>query len=154
MIPFRSRLISAIHAAATKQGLDADTRRAMQKAITGKESCADMTEHELRRVLEHISPRKTGTDTSEASNASGDVSVPVLRRPVPARDKAALVRKVYALLGEADRPVKYAEGILRHMFKDEAPDALEWAKPEQLWKLVCALEYDKRRRAKGETPAP
>ncbi|MBW7863075.1 MAG: regulatory protein GemA [Candidatus Hydrogenedens sp.] len=131
--PARSRLIAAVHAAAARAGLDGDTRRALQRNVTGKDSCADMTVTELLAVLDRIN----GKTARPARGFS--------RRPAPNHDRAALVRKVYALLG--DRPVKYAEGILRHMFGDDAPDVLEWAKPDQLWRLVCALEYDKKRRA-------
>ncbi len=146
--PLRNRLIGAIHAAATKAGMDADTRRALQRDEVGKESCSDMTDGELRCVLNRISPQKRGLNQAQRS---GDGSVPAFagsRRPTPQRDKVALVRKVYALLG--DKPVSYAEGILKHMFKDDAPDKLEWATPDQLWRVVCALEYNARRRRKDQ----
>ncbi len=143
--PLRTRLIGAIHAAATKAGIDPDTRRTLQCDETGKSSCADMTENELRRVLERISPnQRNNTDPHRHCEPSAAISRP--RRPVPQKDKAALVRKIYALLG--DRPVAYAEGILKHMFKDKAPEKLEWATPDQLWRVVCALEYNAKRRRK------
>ena len=145
----RARIIGAIHAAAAKAGIDEDTRRALQQDAVGKTSCADMSEPELRRVLERIkgkmwNPQNRGLCHGTVPGSAGP------RRPAPQRDKVSLVRKVYALLEDAGRPVSYAESILKHMLNDDAPDALEWAKPEQLWKLVCALEYDKKRRQKGK----
>jgi phage gp16-like protein len=126
MLDRRKRLIAAVHAGARRLGLDEETRRAMQARITGHRSCAEMTEQDLERVLDHL--RRAGFRR---------------RRPAPAEDRAPLVRKVYALLG--DRPVAYAEGILRHMYGKHAPHRLEWANPSQLRKVVAALEYDRRR---------
>lgn len=146
----RSRLIGAIHAAATKAGIDNDTRQALQRDCVGKASCKDMTEPELRKVLDRISPpsKRNAGPRPSLSTVNCQLSTAGTRRPTPQRDKAALVRKIYALLG--DRPVSYAEGILKHMFKDKAPDTLEWATPEQLWKVVCALQYDSKRRRKDK----
>lgn len=124
----RARLIAAVHAGARRLGLDDETRRVLQVRLTGHATCSEMTEQELERVLDHL--RRAGFRP---------------RRPQPATDRAPLVRKVYALLG--DRPVAYAEGILRHMYGEHAPHHLEWATPTQLRKVVAALEYDRRRHA-------
>ena len=43
-----------VHARAKYLGLDEDTRRAIQRRAVGKESCAEMTAAELRRVLSHM----------------------------------------------------------------------------------------------------
>jgi phage gp16-like protein len=122
----RRRLIAAVHAGARALGLDDESRRALQIRLTGHASCADMSEQELRLVLDYL--RRAGFRP---------------RRPAPAEDRAPLVRKVYALLG--DRPVAYADGILRQMYGEHAPHRLEWANPTQLRKVVAALEYDRRR---------
>jgi phage gp16-like protein len=118
----RARMIAAVHAAASRRGLDEDARRALQERLTGHASCAAMTEDELARVLDHLHGRA---------------------RPRPAEDRAPLIGKVYALLGS--RPVAYAEGILAHMYGNRAPARLEWADSEMLRKVVAALEYDRRR---------
>ena len=123
----RTRLIAAVHAGARRFGLDDETRRALQLRLTGHASCSEMTEQDLERIVDHL--RRAGFRP---------------RRPV-SEDRAPLVRKVYALLG--DRPVAYAEGILRHMYGEAAPHHLEWATPTQLRKVVAALEYDRRRHA-------
>lgn len=54
----RSRLIKAIHAAARSRGIDADSRHALQKEVTGKESLTDMTVQELARVLDRINGKE------------------------------------------------------------------------------------------------
>lgn len=118
-------MIAAVHAAAHRLGLDDEARRAMQRAVVGKESCAQMDEHELSLVLDHLRSRGGA------------------RRVRPGEDRAPLVRKIYALLGS--RPVAYAEGILRHMYGERAPHRLEWATPTQLRAVVAALTYDQKR---------
>ena len=51
----------------------------------------------------------------------------------------------------AGRPWGYAHGIAKKMFKI---DLVEWCEPNQLWRIVAALEYDRRRReAKGAEAA-
>mgnify|MGYP005841890529 FL=1 len=49
----RRVLIAQAHMAAKQLGLDDDTRRAVQAAVTGTASCADMTEAELARLIQH-----------------------------------------------------------------------------------------------------
>ena len=53
MSPERRALIGLAHKAAALAGLGDDERRAVQQAVVGKESCADMTDTELRRLLWH-----------------------------------------------------------------------------------------------------
>jgi len=50
----RSRLIGALHAAAKKQGLAEDDRRALQLRLVGKSSAADMTPAEIGKVLDAL----------------------------------------------------------------------------------------------------
>ena len=47
----RSRLIRHIHVAARNLGVSSEDRKAMQERVTGKASCADMNEAELRQVV-------------------------------------------------------------------------------------------------------
>ncbi len=49
----RRVLMGLAHKAALLAGLDDDARRAVQQAVTGKASCKDMSEAELRRLLWH-----------------------------------------------------------------------------------------------------
>lgn len=119
----RRRMVAAIHVEAARRGLDDEARRSMQQRLTGCASCAQMDEAQLARVLDHLRGRATA-----------------------GADRAALLRKVYAMLG--DRPVAYAEGILLNAFGDRAPQRLEWATPQMLRAVVAALEYDRRRHAR------
>lgn len=51
--PERRALIGLAHKAALLAGLTDDERRTVQQTVVGKESCADMTDTELRRLLWH-----------------------------------------------------------------------------------------------------
>ena len=50
----RRKLQAAVHAEAAVQGMDADTRRALQRRLTGLASTASMGEADLRAVLSHL----------------------------------------------------------------------------------------------------
>lgn len=127
----RHRELAKIHLAAKQLGFDRTTYEAMLWSIARVRSAKDLDEAGRRAVLEHLKargfkPKRKG-------------------RPAPANDRAPLIGKIDALLG--DRPRAYAEGILKHMYGDTAPGRLEWANPEQLRKVVAALNYDAKRRA-------
>lgn len=47
------RLIAQVHIAKKDLALDDDTYRHMLMTVTGKSSCADMSERQLRQVLDH-----------------------------------------------------------------------------------------------------
>lgn len=50
----RRRLIIAVRAACKRQGIDDDTRKAMQQQLIGKASMSDMSLPELGRLLDHL----------------------------------------------------------------------------------------------------
>lgn len=125
----RSRELAAIHAAARELGMDDDSYRAMLWTVARVRSAADLDDAGRRAVLDHL--RERGWRPRRR------------HRPRPAEDRAPLLRRVYALLD--DRPVSYAEAILRHMYGDSAPARLEWCTPQQLRAIVAALYYDAKR---------
>jgi phage gp16-like protein len=49
----RRALLAQAHLAAKHLGLDEDTRRAVQREITGQESCGAMSERHLHLLLDH-----------------------------------------------------------------------------------------------------
>lgn len=133
MTDARRNDLAKIHVAKKQLGLDDETYRDMLWTLARVRSAADLDDAGRKAVLEHLQARGFRPKRK--------------RGPTPAGDRAPLLRKVYALLG--DRPVAYAEGILKHMFGDAAPARLEWATPEQLRKAVAALSYDQRRHQNG-----
>lgn len=126
--------LAKIHILAKQLKLDDSTYRTVLWTIARVDSAADLDEHGRGAVIDHLQSRLPGATS------------PRIRAPM---DRVPILRKVYALLGE--RPAQYAMGILSHMYGKEAPERLEWASVPQLHKLVAALEYDRRRRAKGAT---
>ncbi|RMG56323.1 MAG: regulatory protein GemA [Gammaproteobacteria bacterium] len=129
--------LARIHLAKKQLGLDDEAYRDMLWTIARVRSAADLDDFGRRKVIEHL--RKCGATFRR----------PGRRRPKAGKDKAPLLGKVYALLG--DRPASYAEGILQRMYGKSAPARLEWASTEQLRKVVAALNYDKRRHPDGQT---
>ena len=51
----RQNHLAAIHMAQKALGMDADHATSLKLSITGKESCADMTEPQRKRYLAHLS---------------------------------------------------------------------------------------------------
>lgn len=64
-------------------------------------------------------------------------------------ERLPMMRKVAAILGDLGKTDAYADGIARRMFK---VDAWRWCGPEQLRKIVAALEYTRNKMA-GKGPA-
>lgn len=133
----RNRELGLIHAAAKLLGLDDETYRDMLANITakpgkpGKRSAADLDWRERRAVIEHLKGAGGGTAKT---------------RPAVPRERAALVRKIRALLinhPTGRLPDSYADGIAQRMF---GVDNYTWCQPEQLHKLVQALAVDTQRR--------
>lgn len=60
----------AVFAACRAQGLDDDTRRALQKRLTGKDSLAGMIPREVARVLDHLNARGAPAAYGEVAGAA------------------------------------------------------------------------------------
>lgn len=134
----RRRDMASIHIAKKQLGMDDETYRGMLWAVARVRSAADLDYTGLQRVLEHL--RRSGFKA-----ASG-------RTPDPewawvdtaSEDRRPLLRKLIMLLRSAGRGRSYAEGIAEKMFH---VDKLNFCSPDQLHKLVAALELDRRRRS-------
>ncbi|TMV09843.1 regulatory protein GemA [Ruegeria sediminis] len=79
-----------IHVGCRHLGLDAEARRALQLAETGKSSMRDMSEADLKRVLKRLE-----NDGFKAAKKPGG------RRPVAPRSDLRLVHVLWRKLGEA-----------------------------------------------------
>lgn len=133
----RTRDLAAIHVGKKALGLDDDTYRAMLFTVARVRSAADLDHAGRRAVLEHM--RQRGFERLSNRPAPADHGA----KPQVAEDRQALIDKMEALLAGAGRHWNYARAMAKRMFHVEK---LEWATPEQLRKLVAALEYDRRRR--------
>lgn len=126
--------LARIHIGRKALGLEEEAYRALLRKVGGEGSAGALNARGRAAVL----------DRMRADGAFGR------RSPVPGPERGPLLRKIHALLGK--RPVAYAEAILRRQLGVRAPARLEWAKPDDLRKVVAALEYDRGRKAKRAAP--
>ncbi|WP_286695002.1 gp16 family protein [Spongiibacter sp. UBA1325] len=127
--PPRQRLLAQIHIARKQLALDDDTYRQALKTLTGKTSAKHLSLPELRCVMDDFTrkgfvPKKGG------------------KRPRPAKNRTALMNKIEALLADKNQSWQYAHSMAEHMFGLKRVD---WLNADQLWRLVAALEIQRRR---------
>lgn len=138
--PFRRALYAKIAIAQKALGIDDGTYRDLLEARYGKRSRTRLGNAQLVDLIEYFV--EMGFKPSAPARGRHGAHRPL---STPSEDRAPLIGKIMAQLG--DRPVAYAEGILKHMYGDGAPSRLEWANPPQLRKVVAALAYDAKRKA-------
>lgn len=132
----RKRELAMIHVAKKDLGMDDETYRQMLWTIARVKSAADLDSAGRKQVIDHLK--------------GCGFRVKRKRSVRPGGSRAPLLAKIRALLGK-NRGDEYALGILANMHgKEAAPDRLEWASPEQLRKVVAALNYDAKRRKEAK----
>lgn len=120
-------LLRIIHTGKSHLGWDDETYRSVLKKVTGNTSAKDCTKDQLDDVVRYM--RKQGFK-------------PINRRPSVAKDKTTILKKIEALLLEADRTWKYAEGLAVKMFNRQRIEFLDY---NELVKLMKALLVDAKR---------
>ena len=149
--PTRAHELKLIHAAARQMGWDEDTYRAILARVTGQASAKDLTARQRTKVLDEFarlgwkSPRHRNPRPA-AQGQGGDLPL-----TGPGWGKDRLIAKIGALLTEAGRGWAYADGCARKMFRLES---VRFCDPDQLQKIVAALTYDQRRRARKKSEPP
>ncbi len=131
----RRRELAALHIAKKQLALDDDTWQQMLFTLERVSSSAELDQAGRRRVLEHLRNRGFTRASKPAQ-----LPAPAGRKPLVAPDRQALIDEIERRLGA--RPWNYARAMASRMFKLQ----LEWCQPDQLRRLVAALEYDKRRK--------
>lgn len=137
--PTRSRDLKLIHAARRQMAWDENTYRSILERVTGKGSAALLNAKERKAVLDDFSRLGWKVKNRKGHRKPGGVGV----------DRQALVNKIEAYLAEAQRPWAYADALAKRICK---VDSVRFCEPDQLRKLVAALEYDRQRRAKRPQP--
>ncbi len=134
----RRRELAQIHIAKAQIGLDDETYRAMLWTVARVRSAADLDYAGRKAVLDHMKAR------------GFEVRAPKEKRPSDwdwvnnaAADRQAMLRKIAVMLKDADRQKAYVDAIAKQMF---GVDLVEFCKPDQLRRIVGALEFDRRRR--------
>jgi phage gp16-like protein len=115
--------------------MDDDTYRQMLWTVARVESSKDLDEAGRRRVLEHLRANgfKGKQPTSKHPGRPHNI------------DAQPQLKKVEALLADAGRPWVYADTLAKRMFH---VDRVAFCNPDQLQRLIAALSYDQKRRAK------
>jgi len=131
--------IRTIKVAVRQLGLDEETYRALLMRVTGKSSCAQMSDGERGKVLDALKAQGFVLERNGKSV--------IHHRPKDTRREPRADNKVEALLADAKRPWDYAHAMARHMF---GVDRLEFLRSGQLHKLIAALQIDANRRMKRE----
>lgn len=140
--------IRAIKCAQRQLGLDDGTYRALLEGQTGKTSATLLTVHEQGVVLDYM--RRHGAPNPKRAARDGG-----RKRLAPANDRAALMRKVHALLNELHRvtgephSLNYADAICK---RNGWAERVDFCAPGDLHSLVGALA--RTLRAKAAHPAP
>ncbi|MCP1375365.1 regulatory protein GemA [Dyella lutea] len=137
-IKLRNRELAAIHVLASKKlHLDRDTYVALLQRVGNVRSSADLDATGRGKVLDELR-RLAGEGERQMRNA---VNLP--DAPQNVREEiAGMVAKVGAILAETGKRWNYAHGTARRMFKVQR---VEWLRPDQLHKLVAALQMSANR---------
>ena len=128
----RNGQLAQIHIAKKYLGLNDDTYRAMLFTLARVRSSSELDHAGRAKVLAHL----------KACGWVPKASTTATPKPVAPASKTALISKIGALLTVLAKPWEYADGMAKKMFKVEK---LIWCTPQQLHKLVAALEYAKQR---------
>lgn len=121
----RKRLLGAVHAEATRAGLDDDTYRDLMERVTGQRSAKELTHAQLGRVLDAIKGGKRGAPGRARAEAP------------QARLARALWLSLF-LLGEVEAD---GEAALAAFAKRQTRvDGLQWLGPAQWRSVIEALK--------------
>ena len=132
--------IKAVNAACRAQGIDDETRHALQVQITGKASLKDMSAFDLDSVLNHLN-----RNGAAKPNAWGFV----FKLPAERRDLCKKIFRLAERVGAAQTPPvgamskRYIEGIAEQMLG--ADTVLQFCDAGTLHKIVQALEIHLKR---------
>lgn len=125
----RNRELARIHCLAKELGLARDEYEDVLFTQARVRSAGDLDYAGRRKVIEHLAARAA---------AHGEWAF-IARA---AKDRQAMLSKIRNQVG--GRGKRYADGMARHMF---GVDRIEFCVPDQLRRVVAALEYDRGRRA-------
>lgn len=155
----RRRELAKIHLLAHELGMDtADVNpdseyRAILFSIGRVRSAGDLDQAGRLAVLDHLAARKRreGPIPPKGEIAPPECNLPpaagpdAREKPVVQHALRAMVAKIERQLQAAGKPWAYAHAIGERMFNVKR---LEWLPPEQLHKVVAALEIQANREAR------
>jgi len=129
--------LAIIHIAKTQCGWTEEEYRHTLKDGFGVSSSKELTSKQADKLLARFQAEGFRIVSKEKKRNQG-------KKPAtPANwDRLPLLKKIGAILGDLGKKEAYADAIARRMF---AVDAYRWCTPEQLWKIVAALEYTRNK---------
>ena len=128
------RTRAAIFARCRDRGIDADTRHALQRRVTGKESLTEMSLVEMRQVLAALAGRETGRAGGRARVASRPSVLPA--GPHTSKLRALWISAWWLGVVEDNRDTALAAWMRRQT----GMDAARWATPAQTSACIEALK--------------
>jgi phage gp16-like protein len=138
----RRRVLGAIHALAKECLMEDDAYRCLVARVSAQHgpeqrSAGKCTPKQLDAIANELR-RIAGKPAQDAQNARR-------RAGKPKGDLTAQMGKVEALLADAGREWAYAHALAKRLCKVERVD---WCNPDQLAKVIAALQIDADRRAR------
>lgn len=128
----RRRDLAMIHLAKKDLGLDDDMYRDILQQCCQAESAAELDAPNRRKLLAFFRGRGWGR-RDHTQKRPKNMNLP---------DRSRMLKKIEALLAEAQRPWSYADTLAKRMCK---VDSLTFCKPEHLSKIIAALVKDAQR---------
>lgn len=141
----RNRELAIIHIAKQQLNMDDESYRAMLWACGRVKSSKDLDYPGRVRVIDHL--KKCGFQVDQTK---GKAAHPGRPHNMNSEARGPQLSKVEALLTDAGREWAYADGMARRMFKVER---VALCHEGQLQKIIAALTYDQKRRAKAAEAA-
>ena len=136
----RRRELAQIHIAKSQLGMAEESYRDILWTVARVRSAADLDYAGRKAVLDHL--KACGFKAQKSTKkVSSDTRWAWVNNAAP--DRQAMLRKIAVVLKDANREKTYVDAIARQMF---GVDLVEFCRPDQLHRIVSALEFDRRRR--------
>ena len=139
----RRRSLAAIHATAHQLGLDDDVYRDLVHRVSAEHG-------EAQRSAGKCSQKQLDAIANELRRQVGKPAKAAARAAVwagkPKGDLTPQLTKIEALLADAGREWAYAHALAKRLCDGTA--RVEWCNPDQLAKVIAAMQIDANRRAR------
>ena len=141
----RARYIQLIHIGKSTLKMDDETYRSVLRILTKKESCSDMTQLELDKVLQHL---KTLGFIPIASKKRSGKKLSPSSRDKDTKSQLDKLRQLWIVMahdgylkdGSEQALLNWSKGQAKRFNKNVSVERLEWLKPDMLHRLIEQLK--------------